>query len=833
VLRNYLAAALRNLLRNRAYATINICGLALGFAAVLLLALFVRDEYSFDRFFPDHERVYRVMETIQLPGQAPVRIAATASNIAAALKLDFPEVEAATRLSYAGVKLREGDIEAQTNAYWADPNFLSVLPMKVVAGTLDGALSKPDGIVLTRSLAHRFFGGENVAGRTIEMDGKHVMRVTAVVEDLPSNTHLGFDALVPGIASFSRPSILDAQGTPPGTLPAEDTYSYVKLRSGATAQAMAASLRGFAERHVTGEFSGMAISSAYTFSLVPLTHIHLDERSVADMKPSGDPRTLQAMVAIAVLILIVAGSNFVSMMTARAARRAVEVGVRKSVGATRKQIIMQFLGESLFYVALALALAMFVVELALPSLNGFLQREIAFNYLRDPLLGLAILAAWLIAALAASLYPALVLSMFQPSSVLKGAVFLPGGSGRLRQALVVFQFGTLIALIVATLTIHRQTQYAIEDRLRLPTDQIFFSGMGCPAVFRDAIANLHGVQAASCVSGSALSQGRLGTVFVTPRGAKVSFRAAPLDRSFLDLFAVKPLAGRLFSEDRGEDNLLRDDPASRSNPSIVINETGARALEYASAQAAVNQYGRWARISFDGTTVRLAESASSQIIGVIPDFSVGSIRDVIEPTAYYIDPPMLGSIVLKLDGARIPDTMRTIKALWAQQSSPTRGPTTPGPSAQQAPAPFDGVFLNQYVNDLYADIHRESAIFSAFSAVAVAIGSLGLLGLAVFTAERRTREIGLRKVMGASRWDILRFLGWQFARPVLLANLLAWPLAYAFMRHWLDGFAYHINLSPLIFVGASALAVAIALLTVSGHAVLVARARPAEALRYE
>jgi putative ABC transport system permease protein len=403
----------------------------------------------------------------------------------------------------------------------------------------------------------------------------------------------------------------------------------------------------------------------------------------------------------------------------------------------------------------------------------------------------------------------------------------------MRQALVVFQFGTLIALIVATLTIHRQTQYAIEDRLRLPTDQIFLSSMGCPVAYRDAVANLHGVQAASCVSAAALSWGRFGTIFAAPSGANISFKTAPLDRSFLELFAVKPLAGRLFSEDRGEDNLLQDEPTSQSNPSVVINEAGARALGYASPQAAVNQYARWARIGSDGINVMLRESASSQIIGVIPDFSVGSVRDVIEPTAYYIDPSMLDSIVVKFDGAVIPETMRAVKALWAQLSLTTQGPATQGPTTQRAPAPFDGVFLNQYVNDLYADIQRESAIFSAFSAVAVAIGSLGLLGLAVFTAERRTREIGLRKVMGASRWDILRFLGWQFARPVLWANLIAWPLAYGFMRHWLEGFAYHVNLSPLVFVGASALALAIALLTVSGHAVLVARARPTEALRYE
>jgi putative ABC transport system permease protein len=378
-------------------------------------------------------------------------------------------------------------------------------------------------------------------------------------------------------------------------------------------------------------------------------------------------------------------------------------------------------------------------------------------------------------------------------------------------------------LIVATLTINRQTQYAIEERLRLPTEQILLAPMGCPAAFRAAVAGLRGVLAASCSSGSALSLDRYGTAFTSPNGSNVSFRTAPLEQGFLELFSVEPLAGRLFRKDRGEDNLLEDDPKSTLNPAIVINESGARALGYSSPRAAVNQFRNWTRVRLEGQRVLFSEATSSQIVGVVPDFSVGSVRDLIEPTVYYIDPGMVGWLVLKLDGRAIPDTLRAVKALWGQQNW----------LQQRAPGPFDGIFLNQYVNSLYADIQRQSTIFSAFSAIAVAIGALGLLGLAVFTAERRTREIGLRKVMGASRWDILRFLGWQFARPVLLANLVAWPLAYFFMRHWLEGFAYHISLSPLVFIGASVLALVIALVTVSGHAALVARARPTEALRYE
>jgi putative ABC transport system permease protein len=818
MLRNYLAAALHNLFRNGAYAVINIFGLALGFAAIILIALFVRDEYSYDRFYPDYDRVYRVMETVNLPGEAPIRIAVTASNIAPAMKLDFPEVETATRLAARGAVLRQGNIVGSAQLYWADPSFFRIFPMKVISGNLDEALNGPDGLVLTRKTARRYFGRDDVVGKALEMDRQYTMHVAAVIEDLPPNTHLDAEAFAPGIASFSQLTALDAAAdSDPDALQPENVYTYVRLRRGAQVASVAVAMKDFALRHVTGQFGGQPIAKVYTFSLVPLADIHLQPGSIADMKPPGDARTLQTMMGIAGLILFVAGSNFVSMMTARAAGRAVEVGVRKAEGATRGQIIAQFLGECLFYTALALAFAICAVELVLPALNGFLQRDIEFDYLRDPLLGCGIVAVWLVTGLAAGAYAAFVLSMFRPCAVLKGVVFLPGGSGRLRQALVIFQFGTLIALIVSTVTIQHQTQYAMQDRLRLPTEQIYLEESGCPASFRDEAARIRGVIAASCTSGAALSYDRSTLLFDAPNGGKISLKSAPVDYGFFELFAVKPIAGRLFAQDRGEDDVLRANPTGDTNPSIVINESGLRALGYASPQAAVNQYRRWNRIVPKGRGGQLSDSQSSQIIGVVPDFSVGSVRDVTEPTGYYIDPSRYWISVLKLDGHAIPETMRAVKALWERTQD----------------SPFDGLFLSQRINELYADIQRQSAIFSVFAGVAIVIASLGLLGLAVFTAERRTREIGLRKVMGASRWDILRLLGWQFAQPVLWANLIAWPLAYLLMRRWLDGFAYHVDLNPLVFVAASALALIIALATVSGHALLVARTKPVEALRYE
>jgi len=818
MLQNCLAAALRNLWRNGAYALINVLGLALGFAAAILIALYVRDEYSYDSFFPDHERLYRVGETVHLPGEAPLRIAVTASNIAQAMKLDFPEVEAVTRLVPDRAVLRQGDIDGSVPVYWADPNFFSMFPMKVIAGNPHEALSRPDGLVLTRSVARRYFGREDVLGKTLEMNRRYTMHVSAVIEDLPSNTHLWADVFLPGIASFSQLTQLDAAGMDPHNIKPENVYTYVHLRPGAQVSRLNAAMGGFALRHVTGEFGGIPVAKAYMFHLVALTDIHLQPGSVADTKPPGDPRTLQTLTAIAILILFVASSNFVSMMTARAAGRALEVGVRKAEGATRGQIVAQFLGECLFYTALALLFAVFAVELTLPALNGFLQRDIAFDFVGDPALSAVLATVWLVTGLAAGAYAALVLSMFKPGAVLKGLVFLPGGAGRLRQALVIFQFGTLIALIVSTMTIQRQTQYAMQDRLRLPTEQIFLVSSGCPPAFKDAVVRIRGVRAVSCSSGSALTYGRFSAVFDSKSGAKISLKSAAVDYGFFELFAVKPVAGRLFAPDRGEDDVLRANPNGAVNPSIVINEAGARALGYATPQAAVHEYRHWSRMIPNTGVTKLDEQlGSSQIVGVIPDFSVGSVRDVIEPTAYYIDPPGLWFTVLKLDGQTIPETIRAAKALWAKIQD----------------SPFDGLFLSQRVNELYADIQRQSVIFSIFSGIAVVIASLGLLGLAVFTAERRTREIGLRKVMGASRWDILRFLGWQFARPVLWANLIAWPLAYLCMHHWLEGFAYHIDLDPLVFLASSALAVVIALATVSGHALLVARTKPVEALRYE
>jgi putative ABC transport system permease protein len=836
LLQNYLAAAIRNLFRDRAYAAINIFGLALGFTAVLLIALYVRDEYTYDHQFPAYERTYRMYAEFTAQGRrTPVRVATLTANMAAALELDFPEVEFATRLAPGGGTLRQGDREvAPSFFFWADPDFFRMFPVKALAGDVNAALSRPDGLVLTRRMARQLFNREDVLGEAVTVNRQQTLQVAAVIEDLPSNTHLALDAVASGLASGSELTRLDelAAKAGPGNLQPESVYIYARLRPGASIEKLDAAMGRFAEEHFVGDLGdSLALSTRVRFSLINLPDIHFLPRAIADLKPPSDRRTVQGMMLIAAIILFVAASNFVSMMTARAARRAIEVGVRKAVGATRRQIIVQFLAECLFYSGLALAIALVAVWVLLPAFNGFLQRGIGFDFARDPLLAVFVVAGWLTVGLAAGAYPALVLSMFRPVTVLKGALSLPGGPGRLRQAMVILQFGTLVALIVATITVHRQTRFAIEEQLRVPGEQVLVVPAGCingMTRLRDSIASLEGVSGASCVSGSALARNRFTMAVASEDGTVINVRASPVDATFFRLLDVQPIAGRLLDPEHGEDNvLIRPDTAGQppsmndaqvQNPAFVINESAARALGYANPREAVNQYRRWGRMVFSTAEMRILDPAASKIVGVVPDFSFGSIRDAIEPTGYYIDSGMTTNLLVKLDGARIPETMPAIEAEWRTASEGR---------------PFRGQFVSQVLNDLYADILRQASLFSAFSAVAVVVASLGLLGLAVFTAERRTREIGVRKAMGASRSDILRFIGWQFARPVLIANFIAWPIAWLTMQRWLESFAYHVDLGPLAFLLASGLALLIALVTVAGHAMLVSRARPVEALRYE
>ncbi|MFC3080511.1 ABC transporter permease [Phenylobacterium terrae] len=815
---NYLAAALRNLTRNRLYASVTIAGLAIGFAAAMLIGLYVRDEFTFDRFIPGHERVYRVSQTVAFKGARPIETDFTPMMLAVPFREDFPEVASLARLtnSYFPPAVRRGETAAaEANFYWADPEFFRVLPLPAVAGDLTRALEAPDSVVLTRAMARKYFGRDAPVGESLTVNGQP-MRVTAVIEDLPSNTHLPFEALGSSLNAMSPISQYEETNGPlTNTL-----ATYFRLRDGASVASMEPRLASFLERRLpipaNWDTNGPVSRKLH---LVPLADIHMRPSTHGAYKPAGQPAVVAAIGGVGVLIVVVAGINFVTLMTARATRRAVEVGVRKAAGASRRDLFWQFMGEAGLYVLLAGVLAVALAELALPAFNAFLQRRIGFDYLGDPWLAAAVAGVLLVTALLAGLYPALVLSSFRPAAVLKGASPAVGGAG-LRQVLVVVQFAVLIGLVLATITIARQTLFALNEGMRVETDQVVlvFSAP-CLTAMRDEVRKLPGVKDAACAESGALNLSD-GADTVVVDGRRASITTAGVDYGLLELFGVEPLAGRFFDRNRPSDAVERAD----AYPPVVINETAMRKLGFASPEQAVGKTISWHGLWDDSLRDRRdwdPTARPSEIIGVAPDFTFGSMRSTIQPTLFSMSrhkPPLSVALAVKLDGQSTPETLAAIDRLWKRYGGGR---------------PILRVFADQFTMRLYIDTLTQGATIALAAIIALSIACLGLFALSAYTTERRTKEIGIRKAMGASSVDVLKLLVWQFTKPVLIANLIAWPVAWMAMNSWLNGFAYRVDVAPWTFAAAAGAALLIAWATVVFHALKVARAKPVGALRYE
>ena len=832
--RNYLAAAFGNLARNWFYAGITILGLSVSFAAAILIGLYLRDEVSFDRFVPDHQRVYRLELKLLLPGQKPWHVDVAPSTAADFLKLDFPEVEHVARLNVSDAQVRIGQSTTDEPVTWVDPDFFKVMRLPVLGGDPDAAMAAPDGVVLTREMARKYFGRDDVVGRTLQLnpglDGGpnlspgerqaissfHPMRVMAVLEDPPTSSHLSAQLYAPARAPFSWTSMDDRHPSPFS----QDQLTYVKLKPGASPETWAGRMHAFALRHYPGS-PPHADRTGYQFWMEPLAALHFAASGIGPSevtRPTGDRRVDAGVATVGVLIVVIAAINFITLMTAKATRRAVEVGVRKAVGASRRDLIVQFMGESLIQITVAMLFAMAAAELALPHLNAFLGRSLRFDYLGDPRLACAILAAVAVTGGFAGFYPALVLSGFRPAAALKGALGASSGSATVRHVLVVVQFAILIGLMVATTTIYRQTKFALHDALRLDTDQVISIRSPCRSAFAQEARAVVGVKGLACASNLVMERGTSETGVVMPDHSTRAVYVAPVGLDFFELQGLKPLAGRFFSASHGEDVVLdRPDPAPELQPTIVLNESAARRLGYADPAKAVGKLVVWERwVGRPSDPVPLFRP--SRVAGVVHDFTLGGIRTAIHPTIYFVDPAQSNTLVIKLDRVKIPEAMQGLMRLWRA-------------TGHDRPAQL--VFESQTVQALYKDVIVQGAVIAICSGLAILIACLGLFALAAFTTERRIKEIGVRKAMGASTFDVMRLLLWQFTKPVLWANLIAWPLAFWVMDLWLHGFAYRVDLPPWLFIAASVLAVLIAWITVSAHAFMVARAKPAAALRYE
>jgi putative ABC transport system permease protein len=819
--RNYLAAALRNLLRNKLYAAITVAGLAVGFAAAMLIGLYVRDELTFDRFLPGHERIYLMTSTIEIPGSKPIRTKLSQIKLAERLPLDFPEIERAGRLTgaYFPPTVRRGEIvAAEQSLYYADANFFRILRFPSIAGDLEHALDAPDAVVLTRSVARKYFGRDTPLGEILTID-RAPFRVTAVIEDLPSNTHVTAQIFA---AAGSPTSPISRFGEING--PVDTTlFTYVQLRPGVSPETLRPRMAAFLDRRFPLDALGRSQGTKRDTHFLPLTRIHLspDNQEVFNAKSAVDPAVLAAIAAVGVLIVAVAAINFVTLMTARAARRAVEVGVRKAAGAGRRDLVVQFLGEAFLYVAASAVLALSLAELLMPAFNAFLQRRMTFDYLHDPALGLSVLLGTVVIALLAGAYPALVLSGFRPAAVLKGGPVASVGGGVVRQALVVAQFTVLIVLILVAITIARQTLYALNEGLRLDKDQaLFVFSQPCSATLRDEVRRLPGVRAAGCASAEAMNLSSSHDEMVVD-GRRASLARAPVDFGFFEVFGIAPVAGRLFDPRRAADAAMDHPDAYQP---VILNETAVRRLGFRSPQEAVGKSILWH--GFWDETLRRPGPVNwpakpSEIVGVVPDFTLGSVRQPIEPFLYGVGrlaPPSSVALAVKLEGAQVPETLAAMDRIWSRVGQGR---------------PMIRYFVDQFTLRLYLDTLIQGATVAIAGVIALVVAALGLFALSAYTTERRTKEIGVRKAMGASSSDILRLLLWQFAKPVLWANLIAWPVAWLVLTWWLSSFAYRVEVAPWTFAAAGAGALAIAMATVFVHALVVARAKPVAALRYE
>jgi putative ABC transport system permease protein len=805
--------------KQRLYSIVNLTGLAIGIACCLLIGLFVLHELSFDRYHANADRIYRFSLDYSLDGGADVHLAAMAAPVASRLKQDFPGILETTQISRCGTADNGATFSTEDVTYYdtgqgmADNSVFRVFDFDWLHGDPATALERPGTVVLTESAAVRYFGTTDALGKTLLFEnGTATLEVTGVIGDLPDNTHLNFSLLM---SIASAPFFLEQWGQ-------TCFHTYALVADGTDVGAIQARAGEFFERHLPENVS--AVIENASFTVQPVTDIHLHSRRQAEMRPSGSLATVYTFATIAAFVLAIACINFMNLATARGAQRAKEVGVRKAVGGSRAQMVAQFLGESIMIVLIAVLLAVAIVELVTPTFEAFLQKDLSFASLRDPRVLAALAALCVLVGLAAGSYPAFYLSAFKPAQVLKGDVTRSTRAAAFRRVLVVTQFSISIALLIATATVYQQLRYARNIELGYDKDRIVvmtasaIQGLGTQweALKREWLSSpdITDVTASTLVPATPIEDSSALRV----EGARSELPSASMLRvefDFFETYGIDLLAGRTFDERFGTDRLAaRGGDGSGFTGSFVLNAQAVRQLGLTPEQAV----GRVAEVPLNGI--------SGTIIGVVADTYFESVHSALKPLGYVVPaPPQQGNLFatireasIRVTGNNLQDTLAHIDETWTR--------FLPDQSITRR-------FLDQDFQALYEDEERQGRLFLYFSALAILIACLGLVGLASFTAEQRTKEIGVRKVMGGTVYDIVRLFTGEFSRLVLIANLIAWPAAYFLMRRWLEGFAYRIDLDPLVFFGSAALALAVTLLTVGVIAARAAGTKPIRSLRYE
>lgn len=780
---NYITISFRKFRRQKFYSLLNIVGLASGMATVILILLYVMDELSYDQFHRNEKALYRVVENQYYSGQPVFPVAVTPGPLAAALATEFPEVARATRVHQGWDAFRYKDEVFDDHGIYVDPDFVRMFDFPFVAGDTATALHEINSIVVTERLAEKLFGKEDAIGKTLKVNRQREVVITGILKDIPANSHLQFSYIMPMSRSvIDVPSFRDQWGS-------NGLYTYVQLVPGASADHLNERIRKFLSTKME-----KSITELY---LQPLTDIHLGEVSfVADVGGKGNKQYVRIFSIVAGFILIIACINFMNLATARAMKRAREVGVRKAIGAFRYQLIFQFLGESVIVALVAMCLALLFVDVLLTPFNTLTHKSLEIDYVnvRSGIIPICI-EATLVTGLLAGSYPAIFLSSFHPAHVLKGTASGVASGGVFRKVLVVAQFGISIVMISGTMVIYSQMQYIRHKNLGWQRENmLLIHNANNYQTFKNRLAGYPEIKGVSATNQHP-SYVQNSTSGIEWKGKSaddvVLFHIQGVDYDYIETMRMQMLSGRTFSKASPGDSL-----------SVIINEQAMNVL------------------GFDdplGEHLSVGENEVYTIIGVVKDFHFKSVHDKIEPLLLYIDKDDLSNIMVRIEG-NAEQAVKDVQREWKT--------VNPGQTLSYS-------FLDDDFDNLYRSESQTGTIFGYFSALAIVISCLGLFGLAAYTIEQRSREYGIRKVFGASVGRLFYLASMQFLILVVLAFVISVPVAWLWMRQWLSTFAYHIELSWLFFIASGVVAVVIALLTVSYQSGKVGWINPARVLRNE
>jgi len=826
--RNYLIIAVRNLLSRKLSAAINIGGLAVGIAACILILLFVRDELSYDDWIPDAERIFKLELTIPILGRDTLYMGQVPPAIAPEMKKYFPDhIEDVTRILQVNAVVGTGDRFFNERVSFVDAEFFRVFDLEMVTGSRSDISTGVANILLNETLAIKYFGSKDPVGEVLsasllrvmnDMDPNTEFRVAGVFKDIPLNSHLPMQAL----------ALIDPirfEGINEGFGGAWLDAAYVKFLPGVDPTIVESRMTEFYSKVAPprGDESELYdYRTARQFNFINVADVHLHSDKIQQLKPIGDFNTVISFAFAAGLILLIAAINFTNLSTAQALRRSKEVSMRKVLGAKRPQLIRQFLGESVLTSLLAMVVALVLVEAVLPFFSQFLGKDLALDLLGDPLQTAVIVISTCMIGLLGGLYPAFFLSSYRPAHVMGSSSSKNKGSPFVRQALVVFQFAMSIALIIATVIVHEQTNLLRNMDLGFEPDMklaiVGISGTKVEAMettIRQEMLAIPGVTAAS------LSTDELPLVFYNDMAIdipslelteEIDTDRIYVDEYFFDVYDIEEVAGRLYSEEYTADTLVQTEDGLPWTRSAIVTEEFVRAAglndpdEMIGEMLVVNDYGPQ------------GNALHATVVGVIGDLHLRALRERTAQMVFFASSSVLDIMTLKINSTNIPETLAEVDRVW---------------NKIVPQVPINRYFVGDKYDALYDSEERRSQVFTAFSIFAIFVACLGLFGLASFSAEQRTLEIGMRKVLGAKVRDIQLLIGLQFVKSVLIANVIAWPIVYILMRDWLNRYEYRIDINPLVFIICGLVAITLAWATVGWRVYRVARVSPIRALRYE